>query len=110
MWIGEIRSDRKSSFRFQYILPIFTLSILVMKVTKKQYIMDEEGKKVAVILPIKKYEMMLEDLEMKEDIALYDKAKKGKQVFVDAKDAFAEIDSFRIALSEYVRQRKAGIR
>jgi predicted DNA-binding protein YlxM (UPF0122 family) len=66
-----------------------------MKVTKKQYITDDEGNKVAVILPIKKYKQMLEDLEMKEDVALYDKAKKRKQVFVDADEAFAEIERKR---------------
>ena len=66
-----------------------------MKVTKKQYITDDEGNKVAVILPIKKYKKLLEDLEMKEDVALYDKAKKRKQVFVDADEAFAEIEHKR---------------
>jgi predicted DNA-binding protein YlxM (UPF0122 family) len=66
-----------------------------MKVTKKQYITDDEGNKVAVILPIKKYQQMLENLEMKEDVALYDKAKKRKQVFVDAEEAFAEIERKR---------------
>lgn len=66
-----------------------------MKVTKKQYITDDEGNKVAVILPIKKYQQMLEDLEMKEDVALYDKAKKRKQVFVDVEEAFAEIERKR---------------
>ncbi len=68
-----------------------------MKVTKNQYITDDEGKKVAVILPIKKYEKMLEDLEMQEDVALYDKAK-------------AEDDGERIDFAEYVRQCKAGMR
>lgn len=75
-------------------MPIFDL-YSAMKVTKKQYITDDEGNKVAVILPIKKYEKMLEDLEMKEDVALYDKAKKGKQVFVDAEEAFEEIERER---------------
>ena len=35
--------------------------------TKKQYIVDEKGQKTAVILPIKEYEELLEDLE---DLAL----------------------------------------
>lgn len=65
-----------------------------MKVTKKQYITDDEGNKVAVILPIKKYERMLEDLEMKEDVALYDKAK-------------AEDDGDRIDFDDYVKSRKS---
>lgn len=65
-----------------------------MKVTKKQYITDDEGNKVAVILPIKKYQQMLEDLEMKEDVALYDKAK-------------AEDDGDRIDFDDYVKSRKS---
>tara|TARA_R110002072_G_scaffold65130_1_gene161229 strand:- start:1189 stop:1386 length:198 start_codon:yes stop_codon:yes gene_type:complete len=64
---------------------------------KTQYITDADGNKVAVILPIKKYERMLEDLETKEDVALYDKAK-------------AEDDGERIELSEYFRERKAESR
>lgn len=62
-------------------------------VMKKQYITDDDGNKVAVILPIKKYEQMLQDLEMKEDVALYDKVK-------------AEDDGERIDLDDYVKSRK----
>lgn len=65
-----------------------------MKVTKKQYITDDEGNKVAVILPIKKYKQMLEALEMKEDVALYDKAK-------------TEDDGERIDFDDYVKSRKS---
>jgi PHD/YefM family antitoxin component YafN of YafNO toxin-antitoxin module len=60
---------------------------------KTQYITDDSGKKVAVILPLKEYKKMMEDLEMLEDIKLYDKAKTSKQVFVDAQEAFEEIES-----------------
>jgi hypothetical protein len=35
---------------------------------------------------------MLDDLEELEDIKLYDKAKEGKQEFIDAELAFIEID------------------
>jgi hypothetical protein len=62
-------------------------------VMKKQYITDDDGNKVAVILPIKKYEQMLQDLQMKEDVALYDKVK-------------AEDDGERIDLEDYVKSRK----
>lgn len=31
--------------------------------TKKQYIVDEKGRKTAVVLPIQEYEQLLEDLE-----------------------------------------------
>ena len=58
----------------------------------KQYITNDEGKKVAVILPIKDYKMMIEDLEALDDIRLYDEAKESKQEFIDAETAFREIE------------------
>lgn len=42
---------------------------------KKQFIVDEEGKKIAVILPMKEYEKMINNLEELEDVLLYNKAK-----------------------------------
>ncbi len=66
-----------------------------MGALKEQYVTDGNGKKVAVILPIKAYKKLLEDREDLEDQALYDKAKKGKQEFIDAEQAFAEIEARR---------------
>jgi hypothetical protein len=43
---------------------------------KTQFIIDDFGKKLAVILPIKDYKKMMEDLEDAEDVRLYDEAKK----------------------------------
>ena len=40
-----------------------------------QYVVDEQGKRVGVVLPIKEYESLLEELEELEDIRLYDEAK-----------------------------------
>jgi PHD/YefM family antitoxin component YafN of YafNO toxin-antitoxin module len=60
-----------------------------------QFVTDDHGKKLAVILPIKDYQKMIEDLEELEDIKLYDKAKKGKQEFIDADLAFKEIEEGR---------------
>jgi PHD/YefM family antitoxin component YafN of YafNO toxin-antitoxin module len=62
---------------------------------KNQYITNEDGKKVAVILSMEDYNKMLEDLEMLEDIKLYDLSKKSKQVFVDADKAFEEIENYK---------------
>lgn len=65
---------------------------------KLQFITDNHGKKLAVILPIKDYKKMveeLEELEELEDIKLYDAAKKGKQEFIDAQQAFNEIEESR---------------
>ena len=59
---------------------------------QKHYITDDNGEKVAVILPLDQYERMIEDLE---DIRLYDEAKNKKQEFVDADQAFKEIEESR---------------
>jgi PHD/YefM family antitoxin component YafN of YafNO toxin-antitoxin module len=60
-----------------------------------QFVTDDHGKKIAVILPIKEYNKMVDDLEELEDIKLYDAAKKGKQEFIDAEEAFREIEKKR---------------
>lgn len=40
-----------------------------------QYIIDGQGKRVGVFLPVEEYERLLEELEELEDIKDYDKAK-----------------------------------
>jgi PHD/YefM family antitoxin component YafN of YafNO toxin-antitoxin module len=62
---------------------------------KTQFVTDKRGKKLAVILPIQEYQKMLDDLEELEDIKLYDAVKKGKQEFIDAEQAFQEIEEAR---------------
>jgi len=57
-----------------------------------QFVTDKSGNKVAVILPIKDYEQMVEDLEDVQDVKLYDKAKK-------------EDDGQRIPLDQYLEKR-----
>jgi hypothetical protein len=53
-----------------------------MKLSIPQYITDNKGRKISVVLPVKDYERMIEDLEELEDIRLYDevKAKKEKSI------------------------------
>jgi PHD/YefM family antitoxin component YafN of YafNO toxin-antitoxin module len=52
-----------------------------------QFVTDKKGRKTAVQLSVKEYEYLLEELEMKEDIALYEKVKAGKkEKFVPLKD------------------------
>jgi hypothetical protein len=60
-----------------------------------QFVTDDHGKKIAVILPIKTYNKMLSDLEELEDIKSYDAAKAGDQEFLDAEEAFKEIEKVR---------------
>ncbi len=52
---------------------------------KTRFITDANGKKISVVLPIKEYEHMLELLEEKEDIRLYDEvnARKEKTIPLD---------------------------
>lgn len=40
-----------------------------------QFLTDNAGNKTAVLIPIKKYNKMIEDLEDLEDVRLYDEAK-----------------------------------
>lgn len=44
-----------------------------------QYVVDENGKRVGVILPVEEYERMVEELENIEDVRLYDEAKAAQQ-------------------------------
>ncbi len=50
-----------------------------LKIMKTQFITDDHGNKLAVILPIKDYQKMLDDLEEMEDIKLYDEVKARKE-------------------------------
>jgi len=60
-----------------------------------QFVTDNEGNKMAVIIPIEKYIKIMEELEELEDIRLYDAAKKGPQEFIDVDQAFKEIEEAR---------------
>jgi hypothetical protein len=62
--------------------------------TGPRYITDSEGKKVGVLLPMKKYEKVMEGLENLYDRRLYDEAKKND-------------DGTRIGFSEYLKKRIA---
>ncbi|MCD4676375.1 MAG: hypothetical protein K8S18_10330 [Desulfobacula sp.] len=60
---------------------------------KTQYITDDRGNKLAVILPIKDYNELIENSEELENIRLYDEAKK-------------EDDGEHILFSDYIEKRK----
>lgn len=59
-----------------------------------QFITDQKGRKMSVVLSVKEYQKVLEELEELEDNQLYEEAKK--------KD-----DGTRILFSDYLKQRKA---
>ncbi len=62
---------------------------------KNQFITDDNGQKVAVILPLKEYEKMLDDLDEYACIRAYDKVKSRKQEYVPASDVFESIEKKR---------------
>jgi hypothetical protein len=62
---------------------------------KPQFVTDDHGKKLAVILPINDYNRMMNELDELGDIKLYDAKKKSDQKFIDAEQAFKEIDKKR---------------
>ena len=59
---------------------------------KTQFVTDEKGKKVSVILSLKDYKRLLEELDELEDVRLYDSVKSKNEE--------------RILLDDYLKQRK----
>lgn len=60
-----------------------------------QFLTDKKGKKTAVLLPIKKYNKMIEKLEDLEDVRLYDEAKSLNEPSVSIEEAFKIIEAKR---------------
>ncbi len=59
------------------------------------FIIDEKGKRLSAVVPIKKYEQFLEESEELEDIRAYDKAMRRKQEFIPLEEALKELDKTR---------------
>jgi PHD/YefM family antitoxin component YafN of YafNO toxin-antitoxin module len=62
---------------------------------KAQFIIDHNGKKLGVLLPMKEYSRMVEELEELEDIKLYDEAKTHKTPSIPIEEAFKQLDAKR---------------
>lgn len=77
--------------------PTIKKSTLTLKnlLMKAQYVTDSSGKKTSVLLPVKIFEKMLEDLEELEDIRLYDEAKRAGGKSLPMEEAFRRIDARR---------------
>ena len=83
-------------FDKQICHPLFVISPCLKShavTLNPQFVTDKKGKKLAVQLSVKEYEFLIEELEMKEDIALYKKVKADKH------------ESF-MPLNEYLKKRK----
>jgi len=61
----------------------------------ESFVVDAKGKKVSVLLPIKDYQKLLEELEELEDIKAYDKATNRKQEFIPLDKALKQIEATR---------------
>lgn len=59
-----------------------------------QFLTDEKGNRTAVLLPIEKYNKLIEKLEDLEDVRLYDEAKR-------------EDDGYRISFEDYMKTRES---
>lgn len=66
-----------------------------MTVLHPQFIVNQSGEKISVVLPIEEYNLLLAESEEQDDVKQYKKAKKGPQEFIDATAAFAQIDKKR---------------
>lgn len=60
-----------------------------------QYITDNTGKKISVVLPVKEFNTIIEELEELEDIRLYDQAKKANEPSIPIDEAFKKIEAKR---------------
>jgi len=60
-----------------------------------QYITDDKGKKLSVVLSMKEYRKIIEDLEELEDIRQYDEAKTLNEPSIPIDKAFRQIEAKR---------------
>ena len=54
------------------------------------FITDGKGKKISAVVPIRQYQLLLEELEELEDIRAYDKAKARKEKPILLRDAIQQ--------------------
>ena len=66
-----------------------------MLTVNPKYITDRNGRKMSVVLPIKEFKTIMEELEELEDIKLYDKAKESKEPSIQIDKAFKMIEAKR---------------
>jgi hypothetical protein len=66
-----------------------------MSTLNPQYITDKKGKKISVVLPIKEYKSIVEELEELEDIKLYDDAKAANDPSYPIDVAFKMVEAKR---------------
>lgn len=65
-----------------------------------QYITDNTGKKISAVLPMKEFNLLLEELEELEDIRLYDESKNDNEPAIAKNKAMAMIEAERKKLGK----------
>ena len=60
---------------------------------RERYIVDEDGNRVAAVLPIEEYQHLLDQLEDLEDIRLFDKAMASGEEAIPLEDFIREIEN-----------------
>ena len=60
-----------------------------------QFITDKAGNKISVVLSVKEYEALMEELEELADIRLYDEAKASDEPSIPIDEAFKLLDAKR---------------
>jgi prevent-host-death family protein len=60
-----------------------------------QFLINEKGEKIAVVISIEEYEKILEELEELEDIRAFDEAKASGEVPIPLEQALDEIERNR---------------
>ena len=59
------------------------------------FVTDDKGKRISAIVPIKRYQQLLNESEDLEDIKAYDKAMRRKHEFIPLEIALKELESSR---------------
>lgn len=66
-----------------------------MQIINTQFITDKNGNKISVVLPIKDFNAIMEELEELEDIKLYDAVKESSSPSYPIDEAFKKIEKNR---------------
>ena len=61
--------------------------------TRERYLVDEQGKRIAVVIPIEEYERLLEELEELDDLRAFDEAMASGDEEVPFEQVVAEFES-----------------
>ena len=64
------------------------------------FITDNAGKKISVVLPIREFKTLMDELEELEDIKLYDDSKNDKEPAIAKSKAMAMIEAERKRLGK----------